>query len=115
MSLSNVLLALSCAFLLILGSTFAANINLNNNKAVEFGQGVVQTTACDEEVTITPYASFVNESGGGSFYFTSISVSGIGEECDGKIFTIKAYKSGDSTPLDLYTTSGDETYSQLKV
>lgn len=115
MSLSNVLLALSCTFLLLLGSTFAANINLNNNKAVEFGQGVVQTTACDEEVTITPYASFVNESGGGSFYFTSISVSGIGEECDGKIFTIKAYKSGDSTPLDLYTTSGDETYSQLKV
>lgn len=51
--------------LIALGSTFAANINLNNNQSVEFGQGVVQATACDEEVSITPYSNFVNLNGEG--------------------------------------------------
>lgn len=114
-SLPKVLLAISFAFLLFLGSTFAANINLNNNQSVEFGQGVVQTVACDDAVTITPYSSFVNESGGGSFKFTSISVTGIGEECNGRVFTIKAYKNGQDAPLPLYVTGGSTTYDQLKV
>jgi hypothetical protein len=32
-----------------LGSTFAANISLNQGNNVEFGQGVAQTAACDED------------------------------------------------------------------
>lgn len=50
------------ATLIALGSTFAANINLNNNQAVEFGQGVVQATACDNQITVTPFSTFVNQS-----------------------------------------------------
>lgn len=86
-----------------LGSTLAANINLNSGGNVEFGQGVVQATACDNEITITPYSSFVNELGAGTHYLTSLRISGIDssdEKCSGKTFVIKAY--GDSGLLDLF-------------
>jgi hypothetical protein len=44
-----------------LGSTLAANININAGP-VEFGQGVAQTVACsgDESVIVTPATSFTN-------------------------------------------------------
>ena len=43
-----------------LGSTLAANINLNAGSTVEFGQGITQATACDNDITVTPLASFIN-------------------------------------------------------
>lgn len=44
-----------------LGSTFAANISLNNDQAVEFGQGVTQTVACDSNgFTINPVTRYDN-------------------------------------------------------
>ncbi len=51
-----------------LGSTFAANINLNQNENTEFGQGVTRTVFCgasndeEESITVTPLSKFVNES-----------------------------------------------------
>jgi hypothetical protein len=81
-----------------LGSTLAASINLNDSGPVEFGQGVVQTTACDDEITITPYSTFVNEDGGGSFMGTSIVISGVDsstEGCSGKNLTITGFTSSE--------------------
>ena len=45
-----------------IGSTFAANIQINNDETSEFGQGVTQTVYCggDEEVTIAPISAYVN-------------------------------------------------------
>ena len=47
-----------------LGSTFAANITINNDQS-EFGQGVTKTVYCgatgEDEITITPTSSFVPE------------------------------------------------------
>ena len=44
-----------------LGSTLAANISLNNDQAVEFGQGVTQTVACDSDgFTINPVTRYDN-------------------------------------------------------
>ena len=100
---------------LILGNTLAANISLNSGGNVEFGQGVALTTACDNDVTVTPYSTFINEEGAGDFMFTSISVTGISEDCDGKIFTIKAYEEGSDDPLDLYITDGTDTYNSVQV
>ena len=41
-----------------IGSTFAANIQINNNRDSEFGQGLTQTVYCgqeeDESITVTP-------------------------------------------------------------
>ena len=89
-----------------LGSTLAASINLNSGAPVEFGQGIAQTTACDDEITITPYSTFVNEEGGGDYYFSSLKISGIDSsegKCSGKRFLIKAY--GDMGQLNLFNYS----------
>jgi len=93
---------------IVLSSTFAASINLNAGGPVEFGQGVVQTTACDDEITVTPISTFVNAVGYGSHLFTSLRISGIDSsegKCSGKRFLIKAY--GDNGILDLFNYSAD--------
>jgi len=92
-----------------LGSTLAASINLNGGGPVEFGQGVTQTVACSgtEILTITPNATFVNASGGGSFRFSSLKVSGVPSTCNGKDFTIRAYGDSSDNPLALF--DDDET------
>lgn len=90
---------------LALGSTFAANINLNGNSDVEFGQGVVTTTACDDDgITVTPFSTFINAAGGGEHRLSSIRLSGIDSSelaCEGKTFRVRAY--GATGPaLDLF-------------
>ena len=55
-SSSKVVLGLAgIAAVALLGSTLAANISLNSGSAVEFGQGVALTSACDSDgITATP-------------------------------------------------------------
>ena len=91
---------------LALGSTFAASINLNGDGGgdVEFGQGVVAATACDPGITITPFSTFINATGGGEHRLSSIRLSGIDSsagDCEGKTFRIRAYGDGPD-PLDLF-------------
>ena len=90
---------------LVLNTTLAANINLNSGQRVEFGQGVAMTTACSgsTELTVTPRSSFVNASGSGSFYLSSITVSGIPSSCNGVDFQISAYDSTTSTALPIFS------------
>ena len=111
-SSSKVVLGLaSIAAVALLGSTLAANISLNSGSAVEFGQGVAQTTACDDSITTTPSAQFVNAASGGSFNFSTVALSNVSNACWGKIFTLKAYGDSSATPLTL-ATSGATTYTQ---
>jgi len=104
-----------------LGSTLAASLNLNSGAPVEFGQGVVQATACDDEITITPYSTFVNEEGGGDYYFSSLKISGIDSsegKCSGKRFLIKAYSDEAIVPLVNYedlTIPIDEDYNFVEI
>jgi hypothetical protein len=59
-----------------LGSTFAANISLNQGNNVEFGQGVAQTAACDEDgFSITPVTSYDNSNS--IFRVDRVQVSGL--------------------------------------
>jgi len=59
-----------------IGSTLAANISLNNGGAVEFGQGVAQTAACDEDgFTVTPIAYYDNAHS--IFRLERVQVSGL--------------------------------------
>ena len=90
---------------LVINTTLAANINLNSGQRVEFGQGVAMTTACSgsTELTVTPRSSFVNASGSGSFYFSSVTVSGIPSSCNGVDFQISAYDSTTSTALPIFS------------
>lgn len=98
-----------------IGFTLAANINLSTGTPVEFGQGIRMTTTCDDSITITPESSFKNIQGAGSFYFTSIRVSGVSLDCSGKVFTLKAYAASGNSPLDIYSSSGNVIYNDIQV
>jgi hypothetical protein len=90
-----------------LQTTLAANISLNSGSRVEFGQGISVTAACSgaSALTMTPNSSFSNASGGGSFYFTSVTVSGIPSGCNGVDFNISAYDSTTSTALPIFAST----------
>ena len=63
-----------------LKTTLAANVSINNGLSVEFGQGVSATASCSGSsiLTLTPNSIFTNTGGStGSFYFKSLTVSGI--------------------------------------
>jgi hypothetical protein len=100
---------------LALGSTFAANINLNGDSNVEFGQGFVATTACDNDILITPTSGYVNASGEGSFKFTGITLNNLdtrSEGCAGKSLQLDAYDlSGSSLATFSITISSDGAFS----
>jgi len=96
------------AAVVAVASTLAANININSGP-VEFGQGVAQTTTCDDQITVTPYSTFINDSSTGSHMLTSIKVGGIDsseDKCAGKTFVIKAY--GSDGLLDLFNWEIDD-------
>ncbi|CAB4337336.1 MAG: hypothetical protein F2690_02945 [Actinobacteria bacterium] len=102
-----------------IGSTLAANINLNTGTPIEFGQGVAQTTSCDNEVILTPFSSFVNIEGADEFGFTGITLSKLdttdqrdsSEGCAGKTFTIKVYdKNGTLLEASYSLTVGDGVF-----
>jgi hypothetical protein len=102
------------AFLLLLvggtylvQTTLAANISLNTGSPLEFGQGISATTACSgaTNLTITPNSTFVNSSGAGAHYFSSVTVSNIPSNCQGFDFTINAYNNSSSTPLALFNST----------
>jgi hypothetical protein len=105
--------ALASFLLIIVSSTFffkstlAANISLGGG-AVEFGQGVQITTACSDStpLTVTPSATFTNQSGTGAFYFKSFTVSNIPSGCYGKSLTLNAYDTLTATALTLFDSSG---------
>lgn len=93
------------AAIAVLGSTLAANISLGSS-GIEFGQGVQTATACDSEITVAPTARFINAAGAGTFYLSTVSLSGVdGPSCQTKTFTLNAYNDSDATPLQLATNS----------
>ncbi len=94
-------------------STLAANVSLNSGAAIEFGQGVAQTSSCDPTtgITVNPSATYQNVAGArGSFKFGTISFTGIAVACADKVFTIKAYDHSSSTPLTLNSVSGTTAF-----
>jgi hypothetical protein len=102
------------AFLLLLvggtyfvQTTLAANISLNPGGPVEFGQGISATVACSgaTNLVVTPNSTFINASGAGAHYFSSVTVSNIPVGCHGKDLTINAYGNSDSTPLALFNST----------
>ena len=100
-----------------IGSTLAANININSGP-VEFGQGVAQTAACDGSITVSPMSSFVNSvdtSTLGSFLFTGIQVSDVDSsvgKCQGKTLTFKAYGDTETAALATYVVYvGEDAFS----
>jgi len=103
---------LASFLVLIFGTYFlqtalAGNISINSSGRIEFGQGISQLTACSgtTALTLTPRASFLNQSGAGSFYFSSFTISNIPAGCSGSSFTLNAFDASNSTPLALFDTT----------
>ena len=88
-------------------TTLAANISLNAGSPLEFGQGISATTACSgsTNLTITPNSRFINSSGAGAFYFSSVTVANIPSSCNGKDFIINAYDNANGSPLALFNST----------
>ena len=90
----------------VLGSTLAANISLGSGAALEFGQGVQVTSACDNAITLTPKAVFVNGAAP-SFMLSTIAFTGVDAAstttCQGKTLSLNAYGESSNTPLQIAT------------
>ena len=91
-------------------TTLAANISLTNASPVEFGQGILKTTACsgNTALIVMPTSSFTNSAGGGSYYLASIKVSNIPDSCFGSDFQLNAYGETSSAPLALFNTTSTD-------
>jgi len=108
--------------IIALGSTLAASINLNDSKPVEFGQGVAQTTACDDQIEMTPISTFVNGNPG-EFRFSGIIFSGVdgtdqsnsSQGCAGKSFKIKSFDSNGFQLSATYVLSLDSNGSFISI
>jgi len=106
-SLRKILSFALLASVVVLGSTLAANINLSSDSAVEFGQGVLATTACSgtTELGLVPNSDFVNVSGAGTHYFKSVTVTNIPIGCHGSDFVISAYGETSTAPLAIFNSN----------
>ena len=82
----------------VVGTTLAASITIGtNNAAINFGQGVVQATACDAEITVTTASAFVNATGAGSFKLGDVTISGISTDCNAKKFVINVFPDSSTS------------------
>jgi hypothetical protein len=89
----------------LIGTTLAASISINTTNNIQFGQGVVQATACDQDVTVAATTSFANASGAGSFNVDTITLSGISADCASKTFLVRAYDTTTATPSTIASSS----------
>ncbi len=98
-----------------LGSTLAANITINSNSAVEFGQGLSAASACDSNIRVKPVASFSNGTDtGGVFMLSGITFEDVDtatSACGGKQFVISTYDSGTGTANFLGASTNSAPYS----
>jgi hypothetical protein len=95
------IIGLVLAAVLPLGYTLAANINLGTNSAIEFGQGVLTTTSCDDQISVNPGATFDNQ-GSKAFGVDSLVISDVSNSCIGKVFTLNFYGETFTAPSNSY-------------
>lgn len=133
------------AAVLGLGQTLAAQITLNTGNSVEFGQGVAQTTSCDDSILVTPKSTFNNTAepivmtplsvtssvNGDYTTFTSSTgvsvgmfVNGAGYDTDtarvtnisyGDIFIDRERAAGHDTDPVTFTNSGDFMLTDITI
>lgn len=102
-----ILIALLLAGLVFLvGRVLAANITIASG-AIEFGQGVADTIACDNDITVTPNSTF----NGTTFLVSNVVLTGVDQRagttqnggCGAQNIVVKVHNS--TTPLASATVS----------
>lgn len=87
----------------LISNTLGATININGGD-VEFGQGLLNLTTCDQEISVVPTSTFRNISGTETYLLTSLRVSGIdssANHCSGKDFLLKFYSKDGNEPQNI--------------
>ena len=88
-----------------MSTTLAGTITINTNGAVEFGQGLVTTAACDSSIDVTPTSAF--DTATSTFSVSKLTLSKIGSGCYDKYLKITAYdSSGNKLKWTSVGTSG---------
>jgi hypothetical protein len=95
----------------VIGTTLAASIGINTGNGVQFGQGVVQATACDPAITVTATTSFTNAAGAGTFKVGTVVLSGVADACSTYKFKLTAY--GDTGSALTLSSGGASSPSCL--
>lgn len=87
--------------LVFVGTTYAANINLNSNSSREFGQGIALYASCSKSdyITVNPVESF--DASSNSFKLTDIQFSHIPDDCLNVEFRITIQSA--TAPIELDT------------
>ena len=90
-----------------LGSTFAADININGGQDTEFGQGRTRTVFCggEQEVTIAPISTYVNR---GAISSGSDEVNFMGRFGTSYIENVSGSYFQHNLPLQFTTVNGIE-------
>lgn len=107
-----------------LGSTFAANISLNSGAAVEFGQGVAVTAACDAAITVTPGATFTNTiatptpaatpTNLGTFKVGTVTITGIDSACVDRVFKLQFWDITNTAARTITTTGATHLMAKFQ-
>ena len=85
----------------VIGSTFAATININNSGTVQFAQGSSATAACDTSLTTAATSSYLTVSGTTAFYLKTITISDIDltSGCEGKSLVLSVDSSNSEVNI----------------
>ena len=120
----SVLAIMTVAAVAALGSTFAANISLNSGAAVEFGQGVAVTAACDAAITVTPGATFTNTiatptpaatpTNLGTFKVGTVTITGIDSACVNKVFKLQFWDITNTAARTITTTGATHLMAKFQ-
>lgn len=89
--------------LFLISSTFAININLNDNNRIEFGQGIYQIKACDQFISLEfkSTRSVNGFSRVGNIIFKGLDI----DKCKGTAMRLRLFKTGVAQHLNLYTNA----------
>ena len=89
------------------------NVGGGEGSGAELGMGLVETPACDNEVTFQPYASIENRSDP-AITLNEIQISDISSNCAGKDFIITAI-GDDGSQLALSRNETGTTYTSVRI
>ena len=102
--LTGLFKAAAVVSIVLLGTTFAADINIGTSGTQEFGQGIQVTTACDSSITVKPISTFFNGSSAeykvSGFQFSNLDSSSkdpsTGAGCANTTFTLDLWNETGS-------------------
>lgn len=97
------------------GSVFAASVTLNSGGAISFTQGAQVIAACDTD-GIGSSLDAVYSASANAFSLSSIELTGINNDCDGKTLTLSLYDTANVQMLEIEgTLESDDDVTSWKI